>query len=195
MDYNIILDLDNTLIFSLELHNIGNNINKDILINHKNYLCKLSHETKEYNVFTRPNLSDFFNIVRNKYNLYVYTLANKIYAEKVINELEKKFNITITNFWTMDNLRENNLKKKTLEITNLDLNKSFIIDDTITAWINTKEYLDRIYSVNKFYGYFGLKSKNLWDFEFYETAIDDNFYKDIIDIANIIEKKIEKKIV
>lgn len=197
MEYNLILDLDNTLIFSLEIYNsrinAQQNLNRNILTQHNNFLCKLEHEVKEYNVFTRPYLSEFFNIVRNKYNLYVYTLANTRYAEKIVSELEKKYNITISNFWTIDNLKEKNLKKKTFEITNIDLNKSFIIDDTKTAWINTQEYLNRIYSVNKFYGYFGIKSKNLLDIEFYESEIDNEIYKDIIDIINIIEKKIEIK--
>ncbi len=199
MEYNLILDLDNTLIFSLELYNSKinpkNNINRNILTQHNNFLCKLEHDIKEYNVFTRPYLNEFFNIVRNKYNLYVFTLANTIYAEKIISELEKKFNIKIINFWTMDNLKEKNLKKKTLEITNIDLNKTFIIDDNINAWINTQEYLNIIYSVIKFYGYFGKQyiSEKFEDINLYEVAIDNEIYKDIINIINTIEKKIEIK--
>ena len=80
--YNIILDLDNTLICSLDMKHEINKIPQDIRekfhsINMDNY----------YQVFERPYLQDFLTYLFDNFNVSIFTAADKDYALFVIDNI------------------------------------------------------------------------------------------------------------
>lgn len=76
---NIILDLDQTLISSEEIHLLKNSHKKKMdLFNNKNL-------DDQYIVFERPGLQSFLDYLFENFNVSVWTAANKSYAIFIIN--------------------------------------------------------------------------------------------------------------
>ena len=88
---NVILDLDETLIFGLDPKNDGYDIEKD----EKKLLEKFNHKNMEdyYCIFYRPGLGKFLDYLFNNFNVSVWTAASKDYAlfiiDKIILEKDK----------------------------------------------------------------------------------------------------------
>lgn len=84
----LILDLDETLIHSLSRHNssvFSKSKGKIIEIKLNNQLATL------YYIYKRPFVDEFFNIVKNWFDLICFTASIKEYADPVINFLEEDF--------------------------------------------------------------------------------------------------------
>jgi hypothetical protein len=76
---NIFLDLDETLISSIETEDIDiNKINKKF----KYYIME-----KSYVVIERPNLQDFLDYIFDNFNVSVWTAADKDYATFIIDKI------------------------------------------------------------------------------------------------------------
>jgi TFIIF-interacting CTD phosphatase-like protein len=77
---NVIFDIDNTLV-----HSISDDtpIDRDVYNN-------LSYVKKNgMTVFFRPRLSEFLDVMFSKYNVSVWTAANKAYAEFICKMIMK----------------------------------------------------------------------------------------------------------
>ena len=162
---NIILDIDQTLVFSQKIEDSTIiNINNDLC--NDNYYIEFFIDNKKYNYFiqVRKGLKDFILKLSPFCKFYVNTMANKVYIKEILILLNQKYNLNLDNnginnvFITCQN------NKKTLppEITK---NGNFLIlDDNICVW--DKSYLSNIIPVRKFLGHFDINinsTENLYD--------------------------------
>jgi len=111
----LILDLDNTLIFS--------SVNK--IENAKNYAIM---DNKFY-VYKRPHLDIFLNTLSQLCDIYIYTAATKEYADKIIDYIDKN-KIISNRFYRHDCLNMSNVYYKDVSRYNFEEKKLIIIDDS-----------------------------------------------------------------
>ena len=140
---NLILDIDETLVFSKLLKELqkDEDLNKAIdglQKDAKEDIYYIPIETNDkvliYKMQVRKNMAYFFKKLGNFCNFYVNTMACPLYVNEVVNILYKNYGLRFTN------IKENNIiytspqQKKCLpkEITK---NENFLIlDDNICAW-------------------------------------------------------------
>ena len=79
---NIILDLDSTCINSLSLNS---EVNKAPVEYQKKF--KYIDMPKYYRIFQRPHLQEFLDYIFDKYNVSVFTSADKDYALFIIDNI------------------------------------------------------------------------------------------------------------
>jgi hypothetical protein len=151
---NIILDIDQTLVYSQRITN-----ENEILFNYDNsfddnHQIEFYLENKKYVYFiqVRKGLKQFIEKLSPFCNFYINTMANPIYIKTILTLLNKKYNLHLNNNGLNNVFITEYNEKKTLppEITK---NGNFLIlDDNICAW--DKTYLSNIIPVRKFYGSF-----------------------------------------
>ncbi len=135
--FNIVLDIDLTLIKAVELNEI-NFPKKDSDIQVKGYIT--NNISFEYYCRYRPYLFQFIDGIKKYFNFYVSTLGHSNYASKIINDFTQKTNINIPQRNIVSNFSENILVKNIYDISPLkddikELNNTIIIDDTVNFWI------------------------------------------------------------
>ena len=134
---NLVLDLDNTLIYSIQFPKISQK--KYIYDNTFKILFKdMNIETirlpNEIYVFKfREGLKSFFKETNKFCNYYIYTASMIYYAEQIIEKLKKQFKIKIKGIMANRDLKNRDLYKN-LEKINLNSNNSIILDDNCYAW-------------------------------------------------------------
>jgi TFIIF-interacting CTD phosphatase-like protein len=169
---NLILDLDETLIFSiyedisreqlmlLNGCNLSFNLEENKLnfscipIPYKNYYFKKSYN--KYYVFIRPYLIYFLISLSKYYNIILYTNATKTYTYiiiKFINDLINKFNkvdniFKIIYYRNSNFINEKDLNRLYIYDNSINITNSIIIDDNKNAW--NKYYNEIIYEIPKF---------------------------------------------
>lgn len=159
---NIVLDLDNTIIYSKIIDST------DILkikyfefFENKNLLGKFNINKKTYLVYIRPYFTYFLNTIKMYFNLYIYTNSQEIYCHNVINLLKNKYQ----NFEIKKVLCKNTtgtlIKQLSMICDNQDdlhflnnvpiysefIKKTIIIDDDKNVW---KFDLDNLIDVKPF---------------------------------------------
>ena len=188
---NIILDIDQTLVFSQKIEEKEKivNINNNDLCN-DNYYIEFYLENKKYNYFVqvRKGLKDFILKLSPFCNFYVNTMANPVYIKEVLILLNKKYNLNLCNSGINNVFITSQNNKKTLppEITK---NGNFLIlDDNICVW--DKSYLSNIIPVRKFFGHFDNNINSTQEAEsLYDTIYQYYFFTNKIYCFN--EKKRE----
>ena len=133
---NIVLDLDNTLIF-------GSTVSKEEaekLIN-KNKRIKIIRFEHNKNIILsaliiRKGLQEFFDYTKNFCNFYINTLGYENYGLQIKNVLEKIFNIKFTGFKGRKN---DNEKTKLLSNLFLEEKNAVIFDDKPHVWRKDNE--------------------------------------------------------
>ena len=155
-EYNLIIDLDNTMICSKKIYRYISNFNEVTkMITHKNFIYYHNYNDSTYLIFARPKLKEFLQDAYKNFNLYVFTLANNSYAEPIIKKLEQIYQIKFLKFWTKNDLDidiRTNKKFKCMCVTKLDINKTFIIDDNMDVWINHIGQDIKIIKINQYMG-------------------------------------------
>jgi TFIIF-interacting CTD phosphatase-like protein len=131
-EYNLVLDLDETIIHTTH-------IKSSELIYHVDnpyYLAEFDSgpETKGV-IYYRPGLVEFLKYCKLYFSIYIYTMANKSYTDIVLSRL---FDICdddeiIKGVYCKDDF---NLDYKDLGKTNLDIKNTIIIDDRPNVWRN-----------------------------------------------------------
>src|SRR5579872_223729 len=149
---NIILDLDETLIYSIELAALssiaGSNYIEDLkksphflmedeckFVDHSG---KVIHNPLKFLVFLRPHLLEFLKFLIPRFNIYISTHGIETYAKSIVEKLiatvkDQKFDLKISGI----QYRENYLSlchQKSLKYFNLSLLNTIIIDDRIDVW-------------------------------------------------------------
>ena len=155
---NLILDIDETLVFSKMVKELqkGEELNK-VLQHYQNdeerhiYFVKLESKanTLIFKVNIRKNMADFFRKLSPYCNFYVNTMANPIYVKEVIDILCKNYGLNFSNLDANNVIYTSPYSKKFLpdEITK---NENYLIlDDNICAW--EIRYIPSIVPVRKFY--------------------------------------------
>jgi TFIIF-interacting CTD phosphatase-like protein len=94
MKHNIILDLDNTLIYSEPYDKFTNNFNK---ISSKITNFDFRNMDRDYIVFERPGLQEFLDFLFEKCNVSVWSAGSKPYVLNIIHK-----NILIDNNRQLD---------------------------------------------------------------------------------------------
>lgn len=124
---NIVLDLDNTVLFSQLVMNNSDIDDKDVLT-----YCLMNHSNIIKGKFVfRPGLKEFFDATKDFADYYVYSLGIENYVKCLVEELENKFSIRIKRMmWRNDSLGN----FKYLEFLNIDSKKTIIIDDQNGPW-------------------------------------------------------------
>ena len=135
---NLILDIDNTLIYSTPYLNLPGNIYIPDKTFRKAFqiedLETIRFSNKDIFIYRfRDGLKLFFENTKNFCNYYVYTAAIKPYAEQVIEKLKLKFNIEIKGLMANKPNEKKDLKKSLNKI-NLNSKNTIIIDDCPYFW-------------------------------------------------------------
>ena len=147
--FNIVLDLDSTLIYCT----YSNNFDFELLTSFKLNNCTVY-------IYERPYLKEFFDFIKNNFNIYIYTNANYEYSEIIATHLKHKYNIYICEIICRINTSKQ--QDKLLEFfsnSNVTNNNTIIIDDIEYIWKNS-----RLNVIN-------IKPFDLNDFYFYDNSI------------------------
>ncbi len=153
---NIVLDLDNTIIYTKIFDS------KDILkikfyelFKKNNFLGKFVIEQKTYIVYIRPYFTYFLNTIKMYFNLYIYTNSQEIYCNNIINLLRNKYLYFEIKKIICKNKNSSYIKRLSLFYDNIDdlhfvysnltfnefIEKTIIIDDNSDVWKFDKENL------------------------------------------------------
>jgi TFIIF-interacting CTD phosphatase-like protein len=130
-EYNLVLDLDETLIHTTY-------INNDELIYHLDNPYFLTYfdagPSTKGAVYYRPGLFDFLQYCSMYFSLYIYTMANKSYTDIVIGKFGDYIDINIIKgIYCKDDFEIN---YKDLSKTNLEIKNTIILDDRPNVWRN-----------------------------------------------------------
>lgn len=183
---DLILDLDQTLIFSKENtknekddpENSVYNISIDLSSNKK----------KNYQVQFRKGFKEFMEQILQISNIYINTHASKKYANQIITLIKNKYNYDIC----IDNVTSSNTTNLNLKTINENIkNDNFlIVDDSIISWEDI--YFDNIIPSMKFQGFFYKNQNNviiekIYHYYFYTRKLYeyDEFKRDCIDKKKI----------
>lgn len=168
---NIILDVDQTLIYSKEV-----NEKKMLLYSNNNlvdcHFIEFSFNNKKHFYFiqVRKGIKNFITKLSPYCNFFINSMANPLYIKEILNLLSTKYNLRLTNNGFNNVFITHQNSKKTLppEITK---NGNFLIlDDNVCAW--DESYFSNIISVRKFYGSYNSINSN----EFTYDAIYQYFF-------------------
>ena len=151
---NIILDIDQTLVYSQRINNKEELTlyNNNIQYNDDCHFIEFNLENKKYlyNVQVRKGLKEFILKLLPYCNFYISTMANPIYIKEVLTLLNKKYNLILNNSGSNNVFITHQNEKKTLPSEITKYGNFLILDDNICAW--DKSYLSNIIPVRKFYG-------------------------------------------
>ena len=191
---NIVLDIDQTLVYSQSLSSINdlnyiNNLDFDKTDSHY-IIFTLDNKQYLYYIQVRPGLKEFLSKLSPYCNFYINSMANSNYVKAVLILLNQKYNLNLNNngennvFITPANM------PKTLPHEITKDGNFLILDDNIYAW--DKSYINNIIPVQKFYGFFNFdikernnkQEKNVYQYHFFSNKIYcvndfDNGYYDI----------------
>ena len=81
---NVILDLDNTLIYSISCEKLPKNKKSHL------HSMKFHKMDDDYYVFERPGLQDFLDWLYNNYNISVWSAASPDYVEFIVKNIIEK---------------------------------------------------------------------------------------------------------
>ena len=154
---NLILDIDETLVFSTMVKELQKNedINKEIESLQKNgesdiYYIKLKSNNKIliFKVNVRKNMADFFRKLSPYCNFYINTMASPAYVKEVIDILCNNYGLKLSNIYQNNVIFTSPNSKKYLP-DQISKNENFLIlDDNICAW--DIKYIPSIIPVRKF---------------------------------------------
>jgi TFIIF-interacting CTD phosphatase-like protein len=135
---NLVLDLDETLIHCVD--SMYNN-SLDQLINKEYFFFNIKCNEKNLSIFYRPYLFKFLDSVKDKFNLYIYTTANRIYADIIIKKICQVLSTDVTIFKNIICRNETNIKYKDLNNLGISTHNSIILDDRNDIWLSNNENL------------------------------------------------------
>ena len=130
IDFNIVLDLDNTIISSFSKEEYD-----ELKIDHKNKFKSILNGM--YYTMERPYLNEFLDYLFSHFHVSVWTAASKSYAKQIIDTfiLRGKKNRKLRSFLHYDHCKESmdNINPKTMK----DLKYLFIVKDKMFNQNNT----------------------------------------------------------
>jgi TFIIF-interacting CTD phosphatase-like protein len=205
---NIVLDLDNTIIYSKIIDSIDIvKIKYFELFKNKNLIGKFDINNKTYLVYIRQYFSYFLNTIKMYFNLYIYTNSQSIYCINIINLLKKKYQNFDIKKILCKNTTNSSIKQLSIICDNQDdlhflnniptysefIKKTIIIDDNKNVWKYDSDNLIDIKAFNEIDINTNLLDDTLliitnrlfliYNFFFFNTKLDDNN-----DVKKIISK-------
>ena len=158
----IIFDLDNTLIFSF-IKSFSKEEIKDMIENNKEKkMYFFSFKSKNQFIYSafiiREGVQEFINFTKQFCNFHIRTLAQKPYARKVVEILEKNFGIKFNKIIMRDGRikYERNVKSiGEFGNKNINNNNTIIFDDSVLVWekdlsnvIPSKKFFDKLFGIS-----------------------------------------------
>ena len=148
--YNLILDLDETLIHTIPCANLEE---AQFYMSHPDYMFSYKDiMTKKFIVILeRPYMRQFLCKLYHIYNLFLYTNGKHMYAKRIIGIIEcnLEFNPFI-NYYTRQYVDETFIKSiKNIEESYVNENNSVIVDDVKDVWPN---YQDNLIVIKRYDG-------------------------------------------
>ena len=135
--YNVILDLDSTIIYGEEFKKV----NLDDIKNIKQKYNNVHTMDTSYYIIERPDLQDFLTFLFKNFNVSVWTAASKNYALFIIKEVILKYDRKLDWFFHSDHCdissdisqskeqKDLNILWEKFKITNYNKDNTLIIDD------------------------------------------------------------------
>ena len=170
---NLVLDLDQTLIYSQLIPNLPKNyfIEKELFQKyfHSKEIEIIRLSTNEiYVVQFRKGLKVFFDKTKNFCNYYISTSSFQYYANQIISKMKKKFEIQFSGYIANKDLTKEK-KIKNLKELNLLENNTIIFDDNPHYWTNNLSNL----ILSKYFmdNYINFFLKIHFDFNYYPLLL------------------------
>ena len=86
-EFNVILDLDNTIICAVEMDYYNANKNKMTLLDSN---LKYSDFENAYRIYQRPHLEEFLTFIFRNFNVAIFTAASKDYGLFILDNIIRK---------------------------------------------------------------------------------------------------------
>lgn len=162
---NLVLDLDNTIIYTkiIDVKDILK-IKFYELFRKDNLLGKFTINYKIYFVYLRPYFTFFLNTIKMYFNIYIYTNSHSIYCQNIINLLRNKYiNFEIKKIICRNSNNDSFIKQLSVICESQDdlhfltnmlnynefIKKTIIIDDNIDVWKFDNDNLIDVESFNE----------------------------------------------
>lgn len=211
--FNLVLDMDETLIHSCKISN-ENIVNDDII----HLLHVYVSDEKKYNVYYRPKLFEFLEEASKKFNLYIFSFGLKEYISIIVDKICQKLNYNpFCGIYCREDF--NGSTWKSLYVSDIRDNNTIIIDDNVNVWpfnnhnlIQINPYYgpniqnyendnDLLFILNKLNKMFDdyetndaitdIETEDSYDIEsnitYLDCVDDDNYENNIINIVNVNE--------
>ena len=166
---NIVLDIDQTLVFSQKItdpeliKNYQNKFQNFFSNSHLLEISTIDGKKIYFNVQVRKNLTEFLQNIQNFCNFYINTMASPLYVNAVLTLLYQKYNLRLSNSGKNNVIITKQNQRKTLPAEIAKDGNFLILDDNLFAW--DTNYITSIIPVKKFFGNFE-KTNNV----FYDTV-------------------------
>lgn len=176
----IILDVDETLIFT-------KHVKEDTDL----FLTSFNIKNIEYYIYKRPFLIEFLININNYFDIYIYSLGTFNYIEKILETISN-----ILGFYpfkkVIANYPNNLFYTKTLDILDIDLDRTIIIDDRVDVWLDN---LNNLYNIKRYTEIFQLKDRDDLFFNILQNykKTDDIIYYDN-NYVNLYDEFVNDKI-
>jgi FCP1-like phosphatase family protein len=140
----LLLDIDNTI-----LHASNTQVNSDeyeeLKKNYGDYFAGLKLSNHRMNVKLRPGLKEFFEAIKDKYQVYLYTYGTRDYAIEIIRYINKTFDY---NYLDPDKLvarEDNTFDHKTIKRIFPTMEDMVIImDDRTDVWQRSSHLINMV---------------------------------------------------
>lgn len=148
--FNLILDIDLTLIKAVEIDNYKAKIGVDDI----EIKGRAKNIDFHYYYRYRPYVFNFINELKDYFNFYISTLSHINYANKILNHFKSKANIVIPERRIVAKNDKNMSTKNSKYINELislnnreEINNTVIIDDNAYNWLKADFIKDTIQSI------------------------------------------------
>ena len=137
--FNLILDIDMTMIKSMDLNT---NINQKKETDRKIRITA-NNSTFQFFYRFRPYFFDFAKNLKNYFNFYISTLSHKNYANEIISDFKNKTGISIISMsYRTDKTMDSKAHKYIDELFGLksinEKNNTIIMDDSVFHWVKAE---------------------------------------------------------
>ena len=155
---NIILDIDQTLVFSRRItdpeliKNFQNNFQNSFSDSHLISFPTMDGKKIYFNVQVRKNLAEFLQNIQNFCNFYINTMASPLYVNAVLTLLYQKYNLHLSHSGVSNVIITKQNQRKILPAEIAKDGNFLILDDNLFAW--DISYITSIIPVKKFFGNF-----------------------------------------
>jgi TFIIF-interacting CTD phosphatase-like protein len=143
---NLLLDLDSTIIYSKKYKK-----GEKIIYENEfdiNVLCEYEMNDGSYQIYLRNFSIDFLKNIKEKFNLYIYTMGNFQYASVVCNSIENLLGEIIFNGIVARHGNHYGQQKYFHVLQYLNEKNTIIIDDNKDIWLD--EHKNNLIKIKEF---------------------------------------------
>jgi FCP1-like phosphatase family protein len=200
----LLLDIDNTILHATSTE-ITNEEYEELKKKYGDNYAGLKLANHRMNVKLRPGLKEFFESIKDKYQIYLYTYGTHDYATEIIRYINKTFDYNYLDPEKLVARENNNYDHKTIKRIFPTMEDMVIImDDRTDVWKNNKHLINVVpyfffwdpgFTINSKYIKFD-EDRTLYSVTKLLLFINDIFYysyttyNNRINVKYILEKKL-----